>query len=80
VAVTSASPYSGGAEDFRRAARELAEAGAQLIWMTCVGFEDEYRAVVAEETGLPVILARPLLGRVLAEVMATAGTPVVAPV
>ena len=80
VAVTSASPYSGGAEDFRRAARELASAGAQLIWMTCVGFEEEYRTVVAEETGVPVILARPLLGRVLAEVVATAGVPVVAPV
>jgi protein AroM len=78
VAVTSASAFEGGTEDFRRAARHLASTGAQLIWMTCVGFENEYRTVVAEETGVPVILARPLLGRVLAEVMATAGTPVVA--
>lgn len=78
VAVTSASPFEGGTDDFRRAARQLVGEGAQLIWMTCVGFEDEYRTVVAEETGIPVILARPLLGRVLAEVMATAGTPVVA--
>jgi protein AroM len=78
VAVTSASPVVGGAEDFRRAARALAAEGAQLIWMTGVGFEDEYRYVVAEETGVPVILARPLLGRVLAEVVATAGTPVAA--
>lgn len=45
--------------------------------MTCVGFEDEYRTVVAEETGVPVILARPLLGRILAEVMATADVPMV---
>jgi len=78
VVVTSASPFVGGADDFRRAAAQLRAAGAQLIWMTCVGFEDEYRTVVAEETGVPVILARPLLGRILAEVMATAGTPVVA--
>ncbi len=75
VAVTSASAFAGGADDFRRAARELRAAGAELIWMTCVGFEDEYRMVVAEETGVPVILARPLLGRILAEVMATAGMP-----
>lgn len=78
VVVTSASPFAGGADDFRRAATLLRDEGAELIWMTCVGFEDEYRTVVAEETGVPVILARPLLGRILAEVMATAGTPVVA--
>jgi len=78
VVVTSASPFAGGAEDFRRAARLLVGEGVQLIWMTCVGFEDEYRYIVAEETGVPVILARPLLGRVLAEVVATAGVPVVA--
>ncbi len=76
VVVTSASPFASGADDFRGAARRLRDGGAQLIWMTCVGFEDECRQVVAEETGVPVILARPLLGRVLAEVMATAGTPV----
>lgn len=78
VAVTSASPYARGDDDFRRAARYLVGEGAQLVWMTCVGFEDEYRHVVAEEAGVPVILARPLLGRVLAEVMATAGTRVAA--
>lgn len=72
VVVTSASPVVGGAEDFRRAAHQLRTAGVELIWMTCVGFEDEYRTVVAEEAGVPVILARPLLGRILAEVMATA--------
>jgi len=79
VVVTSASPFNGGADEFRRAASQLRAAGAELIWMTCVGFEDEYRTVVAEETGVPVILARPLLGRIVAEVMATAGTPVIAP-
>lgn len=74
--VTAASPYAGGVADTRRAGRELAAAGVGLVWMTCVGFEEEYRAVVAEETGVPVILARPLLGRILAEVLATAGAPV----
>jgi protein AroM len=78
VAVTSASPWAGGVEDFRRAGRYLRDQGAQLIWMTCVGFEEEYRYAVAEETGVPVVLARPLLGRVLAEVVTTAGVPVVA--
>lgn len=77
VVVTSASPFNGGADDFRRAAGQLRDAGAELIWMTCVGFEDEYRTVVAQETGVPVILARPLLGRILAEVMATADVPMV---
>ena len=79
VVVTSASPYSsevGGVEGTRRAGRELAAAGVGLVWMTCVGFEEEMRTAVAEETGVPTILARPLLGRVLAEVLATAGAPV----
>jgi len=79
VVVTSASPYGsegGGVAGARRAGRELAAAGVGLIWMTCVGFEEEMRTAVAEETGVPTILARPLLGRVLAEVLATAGAPV----
>lgn len=79
VVVTAVSPYAGhGAEAVRAAGRELAAAGVQLVWMTCVGFEDEYRTIVAAEVGVPVILARPLLGRVLAEVMATAAVPALA--
>ena len=78
VVVTSASPYAGGVADAHRAGKTLAAAGVQLVWMTCVGFEEEYRAAVAAETGVPVILARPLLGRVLAEVLATAAVPALA--
>jgi hypothetical protein len=43
--------------------------------MTCVDFGEAHREAMAAETGVPVILARTLISRVLAEVMATAAVP-----
>ena len=65
--VTTASPYVGAAriDAARRAACSLREAQVDLVWMTCVGMDEPMRAVVAETTGRPVILARSLLARVI---------------
>jgi protein AroM len=70
--VTSASPYVGEARLAlaRRAAEELRDAGCELVWMTCIGMDEPMREVVAEVTGKPVILARSLLGRIVAELVA----------
>jgi protein AroM len=72
--VTAASPYAGPArlELARAAARELAAAGVDLVWMTCVGMDEAMREVVAQETGRPVILARSLLGAILEQLLTPA--------
>jgi protein AroM len=69
--VTAASPYAGPArlELARVAARELAAAGVDLVWMTCIGMDDGMREVVADETGRPVILARSLLAAIVDQLL-----------
>jgi protein AroM len=79
--VTAASPYAGDGrlELARRAGAELREAGCELVWMTCVGMDAPMRTIVAEETGVPVILAHALLARVVTELLETeAGVPALA--
>ena len=70
--VTSATPYAGEARLTlaRRAAERLRDASCDLIWMTCIGMDEPMREVVAEVTGKPVVLARTLLGRIVAELIA----------
>ena len=76
AAVTSASPYAG--PDRLRLAREAAEylraENCQLVWMTCVGMDEMMRSVVAEVTGVPVILAQSLLARIVGELLPSAVT------
>lgn len=74
--VTAASPYGGpGRLDLARAAgRQLRAAGCELVWMTCIGMDAPMRDAVAEETGVPVILAHALLARVVTELLE--GAPV----
>ena len=71
VAVTSAFPYDDHAvEAARVAARELREAGSELVWMTCVGMGESMRAAVREELDVPIVLARSLLARTVGELIA----------
>lgn len=64
--VTSAFPYDDRRlEAARTAAAELRGQEPQLIWMSCVGMDEDMRQVVAEELGRPVILARSLLAGLL---------------
>lgn len=71
--VTAASPSAEDrVEQAHKAAEQIRDAGAELVWMTCVGMDDTMRAVVAEVTNLPVIFARSILGRVLCELVTSA--------
>ncbi len=69
--VTSASPYVGEArlDLARQAAEQIRDAGCDLVWMTCIGMDDEMREIVAAVTGKPVILARSLLARIVGELV-----------
>jgi protein AroM len=71
--VTSASPYIGELRlDYvREAADQIRDAGCELVWMTCIGMDEAMRNVVAEVTGRPIILARSILGRIVAELVAS---------
>ena len=46
-------------------------AECDLIWMTCIGMDEPMREIVAGITGKPVVLARSILGRVIAELSMT---------
>lgn len=60
--VTSAFPYDDKRIDAARAAADyLKHKDVQLVWMSCVGMDEDMRQVVAAELGKPVILARSLL-------------------
>lgn len=71
VAVTSAFPYDAAAnEAARRAGVAMREAGVDLVWMTCVGMGEDMRDTLRAECGVPTILARSLLARVIGELVA----------
>ena len=64
-----ASPYDGAGE-IESAAREVAEQGADVIFMDCMGYSLEMKARArAAAGGRPVVLARSAIARVLAEIV-----------
>lgn len=64
-----ASPYD-GAIRIEDAAREVAEQGADVIFMDCMGYSLEMKARArAAAGGRPVVLARSAIARVLAEIV-----------
>ncbi len=69
--VTSASPYAGDEriDLAQAAARELKDAGCDLVWMTCIGMDRAMRDAVAEIVDRPVVLAQSILARVVAELI-----------
>lgn len=68
--VTAASPYEADRLDrARRAAETLRDQGAELIWMTCVGMDEDMRDAVHEVLPRPTILARSVLARIVAELV-----------
>ena len=71
VFVTSAFPYDANAiSAAQTAAAELREAGCEMVWMTCVGMDEAMRSAVRETCGVPIVLARSLLARTIAELVA----------
>jgi protein AroM len=69
--VTAASPYTGPRrlDLAREAAQQLQGADCELVWMTCIGMDAAMRDVVAEITGVPVVLAHALLARIVTELL-----------
>lgn len=69
--VTAAFPYDDAAvANATAAAAQLRGHMPELVWMTCVGMGEEMRAAVRRELGVPVVLARSLLARLIAELIA----------
>lgn len=66
VLVEPASPY-GRPEEIDQAARRLKEWGAGLVVMDCIGYTLAMKEKVRRIAGAPVILARSILARTLAE-------------
>lgn len=70
--VAAASPYVPERVALaREAAARLADAGVDLVWMSCIGMPETMRDAVREVLPQPVILARSLLGRLVGELTAT---------
>ncbi|MFE6446787.1 AroM family protein [Nocardiopsis dassonvillei] len=67
------SPYTGTPDDLAAAARRLADAGADLLALDCVGYTEEMRARAAAASGLPVVLARSVCVRLASEVLDSLG-------
>ncbi len=63
---TAVSPYT-SRDELAGHARELKLQGAGLIVLDCMGFDAEMKRQVAAASGLPVILANRLIGRVVEE-------------
>ncbi len=68
VRIEAASPYGDPAQ-VEEAARKLKEWGAEIIVMDCIGYTMAMKERVRSLTGVPVLLARSILGRVIAELL-----------
>ncbi|QCI65914.1 AroM family protein [Phreatobacter stygius] len=65
----AASPYAEGQAELEAAARDLAARGADILLMDCMGFLEQHRQVVAQASGLPVILSNALIAKVVSEIV-----------
>lgn len=65
----AASPYGGDGPSLAQAARDLAERGADILLMDCMGFVERHRREAAEAAGLPVILSNSLIAKLVSEVV-----------
>lgn len=66
--IEAASPY-GDPAAIEQASAALRDWGAELVVMDCIGYTLAMKESVRSITGAPVILARSILGRVLAELV-----------
>lgn len=66
VIAASASPY-GDEEGMRHGARALHSNGASLVYMDCFGYRASAKQAVKEEALCPVVLARTMAARLMAE-------------
>ena len=66
-----ASPYE-AQDGVEEAARRLAEAGCDLVFMNCFGYSSEMKARVRKVFGGAVVLARSVVARVVQEIASSA--------
>jgi len=64
----AASPYGGGGLTVAEASEALAERGADILLMDCMGFVERHRQEAAA-VGLPVILSNALIAKIVSEVV-----------
>jgi protein AroM len=64
----AASPYGGDGPSVAEAAESLAEHGAQILLMDCMGFVERHRQEAAA-AALPVILSNALIAKIVSEVV-----------
>jgi protein AroM len=64
----AASPYGGDGPSVMEAAEALAERGADILLMDCMGFVERHRQE-ASAAGLPVILSNALIAKIISEVV-----------
>ena len=72
VVITSASPYAEPevrAKEWKRAAEELKEGGVDLVYLGCMGMDEEMKKIVQQVTGKPVILASSVVARMVDELI-----------
>jgi protein AroM len=70
IVVTSASPYSEPsirASEWKRAAEELQACDVDLVYLDCMGMDEEMKRIVQQETRKPVILASSVVARIIDE-------------
>ena len=65
----AASPYATDEGALETAARDLAQRGARLVLMDCMGFVERHRAVVAAAAGLPVMLSNALIAKLVSGII-----------
>jgi protein AroM len=70
VMVDHADPYSRGAADaISTAATRLSRRGASLAVLDCMGYTEAHREAAAACAGIPVLLARSMVGRLTGELL-----------
>lgn len=72
VVVTSASPYTGAMKrvcDWERAAQELSEKRVDLVFLTCMGMNEDMKQVFRRITKKPVVLASSVVARMVDELI-----------
>ncbi|TDF94428.1 AroM family protein [Paenibacillus piri] len=63
-----ASPYKNNEANFHEAAREL-KGQADLILLDCMGYTEQARRLMAEATGLPVVLSNAIMAKLVSEMI-----------
>jgi protein AroM len=65
----AASPYGGPGPSLAEAAHDLAQRGAQILLLDCMGFVESHRQQASKAAELPVILSNSLIAKLVSELV-----------